>query len=175
MTRSTSFITHFRAKIASTVARSENYSVHAKWFAIHFPITNPTMNYAWLYPFGTASKTPLLLPNVRICRSRGVTTIQIEQMCRRKKVTVMKYRSSRRNKFVGRVGCACRGDNTRREIVRQLHRNRIRLIKWGRLISNCLYARRWARRDWRVVPRWFIRHDGSQMFDWYATRVIIIP
>lgn len=61
------------------------------------------------------------------------------------------------------------------QIVRQLHRNHIRLIKWGWLISNCLYARRWARRDWRVVPRWFIRHDGSQMFDWYATRVITIP
>jgi hypothetical protein len=40
-----------------------------------------------------------------------------------------------------------------RETVRQLYRNHIRLIKWGRLISNCLYARRWARRDWRVVPR----------------------
>lgn len=65
-------------------------------------------------------------------------------------------------------------DNTRcanREIVWQLCRSYIRLIKWGWLISNCLYARRWSRRDWRVVPRWFIRHDGSQMFDRYVAWV----
>ena len=40
-----------------------------------------------------------------------------------------------------------------REIVQQLRRCYIRLIKWGWLISNCLYARRWPRCDWRVVPR----------------------
>lgn len=59
----------------------------------------------------------------------------------------------RTNLLVEVVRVAAIHARIQREIVRQLHRNYIRLIKWGRLISNCLYARRWARRDWRVVPR----------------------
>lgn len=77
--RLTSFNAHFCTKVQGTCVgvRSVNYSVHAKRFAIHFPITTDdelrrALPSSSLRPSGTGSRVPPLTNAFRIYRSAVV-------------------------------------------------------------------------------------------------------